>query len=71
MCYIEKLEFQNKRLEEERKILQVNSMNRRQSGEDWRVKIEALKREHLSYENDIREKMRVREEQSLRNVQTQ
>jgi hypothetical protein len=69
--YIEKLEFQNRRLEEERRVIQVNEIQRRQTGDDWRVKIETLKREHLSYETDIREKIRAKEEHALRNIQTQ
>ena len=50
MGYISKLELQNKQLEEERRVLSANEMQRRQVGEEWRNKIEYLRHEHLSYE---------------------
>jgi hypothetical protein len=71
MGYVEKLELQNRRLEEERRVIQTSELHRRQTGDDWRIKINALQREHLSYETELREKMRVKEEQSLRSIRTQ
>lgn len=69
--YVAKLEVQNRRLEEERRIIQAGEMQSRQAGGDWRAKIEVLQREHLSYDTELRDKMRVKEEASLRNVEVQ
>jgi hypothetical protein len=31
-------------------------------GDEWRSKIDFLKREHLSYETELRDKIRIKEE---------
>jgi hypothetical protein len=40
-------------------------------GENWRERIDSLQKEHLSYEYELRQKMRDKEEQALRSVQAQ
>jgi len=51
--------------------MDVNEMQRRQIGEDWRSKISLLQREHFSYEQEIRSKMKGKEEDALRSIQAQ
>lgn len=48
--YIAKLEGQNRRLEEERRVAAAGELQRRQAGENWRYQISLLQRETLSYE---------------------
>ncbi len=71
MTYIQKLEVQNQRLEQERRVLQVSDMQKRQVGEDWRSRIQSLQKEYLSYEWELKEKLRQKEEHTLREVQIQ
>lgn len=71
MTYIQKLEVQNQRLEQERRVLQVSDMQKRQAGEDWRSRIQSLQKEYLSYEWELKEKLRQKEEHTLREVQIQ
>ena len=71
MGYIEKLEAQNRRLEEERRVIQMSELHRKRAGEDWRVKIDTLQKENLSYETDLRERIRIKEEEAIRNVRVQ
>jgi hypothetical protein len=47
--YIAKLEAQNRRLEDERRIIASSELQRRQAGENWRQQISLLQRENLSY----------------------
>lgn len=47
--YIAKLEAQNRRLEDERRIIASSELQRRQAGENWRQQISLLQRETLSY----------------------
>jgi hypothetical protein len=69
--YIGKLELQNRRLEEERRVVAVGEVQRRQAGENWRQQISLMQRETVSYEQELRDRLRVREEEALRSMQTQ
>ena len=43
----------------------------RKGGESWRHQIGVVQRENLSYEQELRERLRVREEEALRSMQAQ
>lgn len=69
--YVGKLELQNRRLEEERRVMAAGEVQRRQAGENWRQQISVLQRETFSYEQELRGRLRVKEEEALRSMQAQ
>jgi hypothetical protein len=49
----------------------MGEFNRRQGGENWRHQISVLQRENLSCEQELRGRLRVKEEEALRSMQAQ
>lgn len=46
-------------------------MQKMEFREDWRLRIDALQKEYLSYETDLRDRIRLKEEAALKSIQAQ